>query len=62
MTIRPPAHSYPPRLPATPGTFARAGLFFLLVVVLSACGQKGDLYLPDPKAPKVPAPDPLSQS
>ncbi|WPL13001.1 putative small periplasmic lipoprotein [Thiorhodovibrio litoralis] len=29
-----------------------AGLFLLFAFSLAACGQKGDLYLPDPKPAK----------
>ncbi len=59
MTIRPPAsidHS-----PPTTGTggFARAGLMLVLAGLLSACGQKGDLYLATPE-PTAAQPAPLA--
>lgn len=66
MTPSPPAHRYPSLIIASAGALARAGLLLMLLSMLAACGQKGDLYLPDPKPEQArnqqPTPEPVPPS
>lgn len=47
MASRPPAH--PPFFRVRRGALAGAGWLAVALASLSACGQKGDLYLPEPQ-------------